>query len=241
MTNALEKVQREVDIMRQIWHPNVVPLFGVLDDPNDDSLYLVLELEEKGQIMDWDGRTLQYKSRHFPLSTLTGGISEDHLRPLVIGMTNGLAALHAQRIIHRDIKPDNVLLSAAGVPKLADFGTAKQFASDDTEGLVSDSAGTFHFFSPESCSGENYSGYTTDVWALGVTIYCCVFGRVPWLSKDHNPQELFDKIQHQPWQVPDGATITPALNSLLTSLLEKDPTKRLSLSGILTHPWVTKT
>jgi serine/threonine protein kinase len=117
MTNALEKVQREVDIMRQIWHPNVVPLFGVLDDPNDDSLYLgmtphttitltviddvvvvvvvvvllVLELEEKGQIMDWDGRTLQYKSRHFPLSTLTGGISEDQLRPLVVGMTNGLA------------------------------------------------------------------------------------------------------------------------------------------------------
>lgn len=116
MTNALEKVQKEVDIMRQIWHINVVPLFGVLDDPNEDSLYLgwyiisyhiilcimlthvddvciciVMELEEKGQIMDWDSRAMRYRSKHYPVS-LAGGIGEDQLRPLVLGIAHGLAA-----------------------------------------------------------------------------------------------------------------------------------------------------
>jgi len=230
----LERVRTEIAAMRALWHPNLLPLFGVMEDDDEDSLHLIVEIEEKGQLMDWEGASLRYKSNNFPPS-VTGGLDELVARDLFRGIVEGLHYMHSSGYVHRDLKPDNILLHASGTPKISDFGLAVK----TEDGLIREYVGTRHFFSPECCaaqrsgadddalpmdappppmmlgfgapppppSGRPYNGYSSDVWALGVTLYTMIFGAVPWLSVDGNYDILFGK--HSESTAPDPCRCKP--------------------------------
>ncbi|EDM13666.1 calcium/calmodulin-dependent protein kinase kinase 2, beta, isoform CRA_b [Rattus norvegicus] len=182
----IEQVYQEIAILKKLDHPNVVKLVEVLDDPNEDHLYMV----------------------------------------------------HYQKIIHRDIKPSNLLVGEDGHIKIADFGVSNEFKGSDA--LLSNTVGTPAFMAPESLSETRkiFSGKALDVWAMGVTLYCFVFGQCPFM--DERIMCLHSKIKSQALEFPDQPDIAEDLKDLITRMLDKNPESRIVVPEIKLHPWVTR-
>ncbi|KAG8122784.1 hypothetical protein E2320_018223, partial [Naja naja] len=109
--------------------------------------------------------------------------------------------VHYQKIIHRDIKPSNLLLGDDGHVKIADFGVSNQFEGSDAQ--LSSTAGTPAFMAPEtiSDSGKSFSGKALDVWAMGITLFCFVYGKCPFI--DEFILALHNKIKNKPVEFPE--------------------------------------
>ncbi len=144
--SPLHKVYREIAIMKKLDHPNVVKLVEVLDDPEDDNIYMAFEYLEGGEVV----AEIPTDS---PLSETDAWLA---LRDVVLGMEY----LHYQKIIHRDIKPSNLLRDKAGIVKIADLGVSDEFHG--TDAFLTNTAGTPAFTPPESVGhrpgDEPYSG-----------------------------------------------------------------------------------
>jgi len=222
--NPLDKVYREIAIMKKLDHPNVVKLVEVVDDPEDDQMYMVFELLERGEILE-----VPSASPLGETGTWTG------FRDVLLG----LEYLHYQKIIHRDIKPSNLLRADSGEVKIADLGVSNEFHG--TDAFLTSTVGTPAFTPPESLSqqpGEPpYSGKTADIWSLGVTLYSLVFGKVPF--HETNILALYNQIRFHDFKIPENFEISSELEDLLRKMLIKDPTKRISLAEIKEHDWVT--
>ncbi|GAB6033528.1 hypothetical protein CHUAL_013404 [Chamberlinius hualienensis] len=221
--NPLERVYQEIAVLKKLDHPNVVKLVEVLDDPDEDNLYMVFTLLERGQV-------IEIPTDH-PLS-------EDQAWCYIRDVLQGIEYLHFQKIIHRDIKPSNLLLGDSGHVQIADFGVCNEF--DGNDALLSNTAGTPAFMAPEALRGnrDKYSGKAADIWAMGVTLYAFVYGQVPF--HDENVLALYNKIQHQSLTFPEKPQVSEELQNLISKMLEKEPSKRITLPDIKEHPWITK-
>ncbi|XP_075999445.1 calcium/calmodulin-dependent protein kinase kinase 2 isoform X2 [Genypterus blacodes] len=225
----LERVYQEIAILKKLDHSNVVKLVEVLDDPSEDHLYMVFELVKQGAVME------------VPTDKPFG---EDQARFYFQDLLRGIEYLHYQRIIHRDVKPSNLLVGEDGHIKIADFGVSNQFEGADA--LLTSTVGTPAFLAPEALSEtrKNFSGKALDVWAMGVTLYCFVFGVCPFM--DERILSLHQKIKTQPVELPERlvktfkADISEDVKDLLLKMLDKNPETRISIPQIKVHPWVTR-
>ncbi|KAI8603318.1 kinase-like domain-containing protein [Dissophora ornata] len=240
-----QKIRREIAIMKKCVHPNVVNLIEVIDDPTARKIYLVLEYMKGGEVRWKDAEDK-------PILSLQDA------RSIFRDVVLGLEYLHMQGIIHRDIKPANLLLSAEGAVKISDFGVShfseknsqssiiaqqQQQWGDDLE--LAKTAGSPAFFAPELCYASPTRPPITkaiDIWALGVTLYCLIYGRCPFIADTEF--ELFNIIpRRQPSfldSVPGREFVNSDLKDLLSRLLEKDVHKRITLKEVKEHPWVTE-
>uniref|UniRef100_A0AAR2JE91 calcium/calmodulin-dependent protein kinase n=1 Tax=Pygocentrus nattereri TaxID=42514 RepID=A0AAR2JE91_PYGNA len=218
----LERVYQEIAILKKLDHPNVVKLVEVLDDPSEDHLYMVFELVKQGAVME------------VPTDK---PLNEDQARFYFQDLLRGIEYLHYQKIIHRDVKPSNLLVGEDGHIKIADFGVSNQFEGADA--LLTSTVGTPAFLAPETLSEtrKNFSGKALDVWAMGVTLYCFVFGVCPFM--DERILSLHQKIKTQPVELPD-ADVSDDLKDLLFKMLDKNPETRITVPQIKVHPWVTR-
>ncbi|XP_068101260.1 calcium/calmodulin-dependent protein kinase kinase 2 isoform X3 [Hyperolius riggenbachi] len=219
----IERVYQEIAILKKLDHPNVVKLVEVLDDPSEDHLYMVFELVKKGAVMDVPANK--------PLT-------EDQARFYFQDLIKGIEYLHYQKIIHRDVKPSNLLVGEDGHIKIADFGVSNKF--EGTDALLTNTVGTPAFMAPETLSETRriFSGKALDVWAMGVTLHCFVFGQCPFM--DERILSLHSKIKNQPLEFPDQPEISDDLKDLILKMLDKNPESRISVPDIKVHPWVTK-
>ncbi|XP_048135944.1 serine/threonine-protein kinase GRIK2 isoform X2 [Rhodamnia argentea] len=208
----------KVLIMKILEHPNIVNLVEVIDDPETDHFYMVLEYV--------DGKWA-YEGSGPP-----GGIGENTARKYLRDIVSGLMYLHAHNIVHGDIKPDNLLVTSSGIVKIGDFSVSQVFEDDNDQ--LRRSPGTPVFTAPECCLGLTYRGRAADTWAVGVTLYCMVLGHYPFLGE--TLQDTYDKIVNNPLILPDG--LNPLLKNLLEGLLCKDPEHRLTLDAVAAHAWV---
>nr|XP_060613618.1 calcium/calmodulin-dependent protein kinase kinase 1-like [Anolis sagrei ordinatus] len=219
----LDRIYQEIAILKKLDHVNVVKLIEVLDDPAEDNLYMVFDLLRKGPVME------------VPTDTpFTEEQARLYFRDIVLGMEY----LHYQKIIHRDVKPSNLLLDDEGRVKIADFGVSNQFEGSDAQ--LSSTAGTPAFMAPEaiSDSGKSFSGKALDVWAMGITLFCFVYGKCPFI--DEFILALHNKIKNKPVEFPEEPWISPELKDLILKMLEKNPETRITIPDIKGHPWVTK-
>ncbi|XP_019723212.1 calcium/calmodulin-dependent protein kinase kinase 1b isoform X2 [Hippocampus comes] len=219
----LEKIYREIAILKKLDHHNVVKLVEVLDDPDEDGLHMAFELMTKGPVMEvpTDEPLTEERARFY-------------FRDLVLGMEY----LHYHKIIHRDIKPSNLLLGDDGHVKIADFGVSNEFEGADA--LLSGTAGTPAFMAPETMEDHRpeFSGKALDVWAMGVTLYCFVYGKCPFY--DEYVVSLYNKIKNKPVEFPQTPGTSDALRHLVGNMLDKNPQSRITLPSIKLHPWVTE-
>ncbi|KAF2654730.1 Pkinase-domain-containing protein [Lophiostoma macrostomum CBS 122681] len=223
--NSLDLIKEEIAIMKKLNHPNLVSLIEVLDDPEEDSLYMVMEMCKKGVVMQ-----VGLEERADPYD-------EEQCRCWFRDMILGIEYLHAQGIIHRDLKPDNCLVTDDDVLKIVDFGVSEIF-DKQRDMRTAKSAGSPAFMPPELCVPKHgeVSGRAADIWSMGVTLYCLLFGRIPF--EKHGMIELYQSIRTDDLEF--DTAIGDDVNDLLNQLLQKDPDKRINMEQLREHPWVTR-
>eukprot|EP01130_Rhizamoeba_saxonica_P015911 TRINITY_DN7249_c0_g1_i1.p1 TRINITY_DN7249_c0_g1~~TRINITY_DN7249_c0_g1_i1.p1 ORF type:complete len:225 (-),score=45.04 TRINITY_DN7249_c0_g1_i1:18-692(-) len=215
------KAVKEVSFLKQFHHENIVKVYEIIDDPFSDYLYVVMDLLKEVVNVRID--------IEFP--HLTELRAKKYMKDIV----NGLEYLHtSMNILHRDIKPNNLLVSKDDVMKIIDFSESSEFLSDDT---IRDSAGTPSYFAPEQVvpydSSCNLSGKAIDIYALGVTLFCFVTGMHPLSS--HQIINIYD-MEYTKISIPFN--LSADLRDLLDNMLQIDPIKRYTLSEIKAHPWL---
>ncbi|KAF2404638.1 Pkinase-domain-containing protein [Trichodelitschia bisporula] len=223
-SNSLDLIREEIAVMKKLNHPNLVSLYEVLDDPEEDSLYMVMELCQKGVVMK------------VGLDESADPYDEEQCRLWFRDLILGIEYLHAQGIIHRDIKPDNCLITADDVLKIVDFGVSEMFEKN-SEMTTSKSAGSPAFMPPELCVARHgqVSGRAADIWSMGVTLFCLRYGRIPF--EKGGMLELYEAIQSEECQL---GGCSDEFRDLMVRLLEKDPAKRIMMDELREHPWVTR-
>jgi len=243
VNTALNKVQQEIAIMKKLCHDHLVQMFEVIDDPDGDQLYMVLEYVPNGTIMEWDECNETFYSR-FTGSTYSEEQAAFHLMDIIAGM----AYLHQHHICHRDLKPENILLTANNRCKIADFGVSHYFEQEEdrtpralnyiyrsqSRGQLKTTEGTWSFWSPEMCeSGSGgYSGYAADVWSIGVILWVMIFGKLPFVEE--TPPELFQAIANKPHEFPETDDFKPSddVKDLLNRFLTKSAKERITIPEI---------
>ena len=221
-----EQLKREIAIMKKVDHRNVVRLVEVMDDPHNDRLYMVMEYVEHGHVGSSE------MPEPIPLHLV-----KQYMRDALLG----LDYLHYHNIIHRDIKPDNLLLSATGECKIGDLGMSTVLSS--TQELLHEySAGTPAYRPPEMCQGQGFSGQAADVWSLGVTMYFLLYAQLPfWGSSEMLlAQSIIDKELVFP-DDEEAQTVEPVddgCKHFIARMLEKDPRERVSVEDMLRDDWL---
>eukprot|EP01004_Peranema_trichophorum_P003045 NODE_2059_length_1702_cov_66.735909_g1762_i0.p1 GENE.NODE_2059_length_1702_cov_66.735909_g1762_i0~~NODE_2059_length_1702_cov_66.735909_g1762_i0.p1 ORF type:complete len:478 (+),score=93.26 NODE_2059_length_1702_cov_66.735909_g1762_i0:84-1517(+) len=208
------QLKREVSIMLNLNHPNIVKIIEVLQ--SEHNVYMVLEFVQGGELFDniKDNKRLdEKKARNFFQQLVTG-----------------VHMCHEHGICHRDLKPENLLISGDGKLKIADFGLANLQKGNEFLKTV---CGTPNYVAPEVLTQAKYDGFKSDMWSCGVILYVMLAGRLPFYQK-HLP-DLVEKIKAGDYKMPD--TIPPLAADLIRKLLNTDPDKRLSIPEIIQHPW----
>lgn len=200
--------------MKKLNHPNLCALIEVLDDPREDSLYMVMEMCKKGIIMKvgLDQRSDPY--------------DDESCRRWFRDLILGIEYLHAQGIVHRDIKTDNCLLTEEDILKVVDFGVSEMFEKD-SEMLTAKSAGSPAFLPPELCVVKHgdISGKSADIWSMGVTLYCLRYGHIPF--EKSGIFELYEAIRTD--ELNFEAERDEAFQDLMHRIFEKDASKRIKM------------
>uniref|UniRef100_A0A8C2L4H1 Calcium/calmodulin-dependent protein kinase kinase 1, alpha a n=1 Tax=Cyprinus carpio TaxID=7962 RepID=A0A8C2L4H1_CYPCA len=223
----LERVYQEIAILKKLDHLNIVKLVEVLDDPAEDIFYQ----------LTYNNVSLLVTSPVMEVPS-DSPFSEEQARHYFRDIVLGIEYLHYQKIVHRDIKPSNLLLGDDGHVKIADFGVSNQFEGNDA--LLSSTAGTPAFMAPETLSDnrKSFSGKALDVWAMGVTLYCFVYGKCPFI--DEYILALHNKIKSKPVEFPEMPAISEGLKNLVSRMLDKNPDTRIPIPEIKVDPWVTQ-
>ncbi|KAH9827362.1 calcium/calmodulin-dependent protein kinase kinase cmkC-like [Teratosphaeria destructans] len=223
--NSLFLIKEEIAVMKKLDHNNLVSLIEVLDDPQEDSLYMVLEYCKKGVVMKvgLDERAEPYE--------------DEQCRCWFRDMILGLEYLHHQGIIHRDIKPDNCLITEDDVLKIVDFGVSEMFEKA-SEMATAKSAGSPAFMPPELCVARHgqVSGRAADIWSMGVTLFCLRYGHIPF--EQTGMLDLYESIRNDDLVLDNEQDRN--FEDLMRRTLEKDPDKRITMVELREHPWVTK-
>lgn len=222
--NGEQNVQREIEILRRLRHPNVIQLVDVIHNEEKQKMYLVMEYCVGGlqEMLD------TAPDKKFPEWQAHGYMCQ---------LLDGLEYLHGQGTIHKDIKPSNLLLTTGGVLKISDFGVAERldyFAKDDT---CRTSQGSPAFQPPEIANGvESFSGYKVDVWSSGVTLFNITTGKFPF--KGDNIYRLFENIGKGVFTVPRN--VPSPLANLIQGMLQMDPNERFGVQEVKRHPWIKR-
>lgn len=208
---AGERFLREARTAAAVGHANVVAIIDVGRD--HDRLYLVQELVTGGSVKD--------------LLLASGGIlGEYRAIELIADCCAGLQAIHEAGLVHRDIKPDNILLTGDGSAKLADFGLAKPVANTEQLTMTGATIGTPAYMSPEQAQGAKSLDIRSDIFSLGATLYCLVTGGAPY--KGDTIWAVVAKMLTEP--VPDPRTDHPGLSNgvaaVIMRAMAKDPNER---------------
>ncbi|KRY10875.1 Serine/threonine-protein kinase STK11, partial [Trichinella patagoniensis] len=225
IVNGEQDVANEVRLLRRLYHPNVVQVYDVIVDNEKQKLYLVLEYCV-GSLQLMLDRSVQKRLPRW------------QAHRYFVQLLDGLDYLHGMGVVHKDIKPGNLLVTVGERLKISDFGVAEALSIYAGNDLISVARGTPKFQPPEIAQGcGSFHGFLIDVWSAGVTLYNLVSGQYPFHGE--NVFILYENICSKQLQVPTDC-VDPLLESLLRGMLEKDPDRRLSLRQVRRHEWVIK-
>jgi eukaryotic-like serine/threonine-protein kinase len=208
-SDQLERFRREARAVAQLSHPHIV---GVIDygedlDPAHPRPYIVFEYVE--------GETLKERIRRSGRLPITEAVA------YAIEISRALGTAHARHIVHRDVKPQNVLIDEEGQAKVTDFGIARTL---DEEGLTADGRvlGTTDYVSPEQALGRPVTGQS-DLYSLGIVLYEMLTGEVPFKGEN----QIAVAMKHVREELPDVQRRRPEVSAALAAVVEAATAKRL--------------
>lgn len=211
---VLHAIEREIVIMKLIDHPNIMRLYDVWETSTE--LYLILEYIEGGELFD-------YLCNRGKLSTSE---ALGYFQQIMVAVDY----CHHFNIAHRDLKPENLLLDKDNNIKVADFGMA---AWQGKTNLLQTACGSPHYAAPEVVMGRAYNGACSDIWSCGIVLYALLAGKLPF--DDDDMGVLLDKVKIGKFMMPTH--LDPSAKDLISKMLEKNPTKRITVSEVLKHPF----
>ncbi|GBP55695.1 hypothetical protein EVAR_18988_1 [Eumeta japonica] len=213
-TKDLKNLRQECDIQRQLNHPNIIRMIDSFD--TETELVVVTEHAEK--------------ELHNVLAK-EGCLNEKEAKKITWDLVSALYYLHSHRVLHRDLKPQNVLLDNTGCAKLCDFGLARIMTN--ATHILTSIKGTPLYMAPELIDEKPYD-HQADLWSLGCIVYELLAGQPPFCTM--SIWQLIRMIRHKPVQWP--SFISADARSFLQGLLHKDSARRMSWAEILEHPFV---
>ncbi|KAM9789415.1 death-associated protein kinase 3 [Neosynchiropus ocellatus] len=217
-----EEIEREVNILREIQHSNIITLHDIFENKTD--VILILELVSGGELFDF----LAEKE----------SLTEEEATQFLKQILDGVHYLHSKRIAHFDLKPENIMLLDKNVPnpriKLIDFGIAHQIkAGNEFKNIF----GTPEFVAPEIVNYEPL-GLEADMWSIGVITYILLSGASPFLGE--TKQETLTNISGVNYDFDEEyfSNTSELAKDFIRRLLVKDPKKRMTIQDSLEHPWI---
>ncbi len=209
---VVERFRREAQAVGNLNHPNIVTVYDVVE--NDGQQAVIMEYVEGMTLRE----VLDQKTRLSPSLTIHIGMA----------IASALDAAHASGIVHRDIKPGNILLTQTGRVMLADFGIAKAVNAAESD-LTNQNImmGTAKYLSPEQVRGKPLDG-RADIYSLGLVMYECLAGRVPFIGES-DVETALARVQREPTNLlKKRPNLPPALTSFVHLMLQRDPDRRPS-------------
>ena len=222
-----QEIRNEINILKQLSHPNIVKIYEFYISENH--YYIITEFCKEGELFSY------IKNKY----------SERQLAVLFYQVFSGLWYLHENKILHRDIKLENIMIDGKEKDKstgeelfwakIIDFGTAKLFEKNKKE---KDVVGSSYYIAPEVLK-QNYNE-KCDTWSVGVILYMTLVGRAPFDGKDD--EEIIYKINSVDYNKNEPRLVkhSPEVRDLVSHLLDKNIEKRYSAKEALNHPWFTK-
>ncbi len=224
----LEILLREVEILKEVDHPNIIKLIEIHED--DKYLHLITELCTGGELFDRIISKTQSPEGHF---------SEKDAASLIRCILDAIRYCHDEKqIVHRDLKPENFLYSTpdeSSPIKIIDFGLSRH---ESNVGIMKTKVGTPYYVAPEVLRRE----YTKscDIWSIGVITYILLCGYPPFYGDSDN--QIFDQVRTGlfTFPSPDWDDISECAKDFIRSLLRMEPSRRLTARQALTHTWITR-
>ncbi|XP_006560600.1 calcium/calmodulin-dependent protein kinase II isoform X41 [Apis mellifera] len=217
-----QKLEREARICRKLQHPNIVRLHDSIQEENYH--YLVFDLVTGGELFE------DIVAREF--------YSEADASHCIQQILESVHHCHHNGVVHRDLKPENLLLASkakGAAVKLADFGLAIEVQGEAQAWFGF--AGTPGYLSPEVLKKEPY-GKPVDIWACGVILYILLVGYPPFWDEDQHRLYAQIKTGSYDYPSPEWDTVTPEAKNLINQMLTVNPSKRITASEALKHPWI---
>jgi len=227
----MKKILYETDLMKKLNHPNITKILEVFED--DDYILISMEYINGGNLFSF------VKKRR--------KLSEKTAKYLFKQIILGIQHIHSHKIVHRDIKLENILIDLNNNIKICDFGIGKILTYKKQ--LLYDKCGTPMYMAPEillSSKNHGYEGYPVDIWSAGISLYIMLSGTLPFNlknnenssmdeSSENNIELQYSIINNDPKYI---EKISDEARDLLKGLLNKNPNKRLTIDQILNHPWL---
>eukprot|EP01136_Pigoraptor_vietnamica_P010156 Opistho-1_new@47449 len=212
----LSHLSKDVRLLQLLEHPNIIRLYQVIE--TDDEFYIFMQFAGGGEIIDYISKK--------------GRLSEKDARVFFRQIVSAIDHCHESRVVHRDLKLENILLSADRNVLISDFGLGRTFTDD----LCGTFCGTPLYAAPELVSGIKYPGPPADVWAMGVVLYAMVVGNPPFQAEAL--KQLYEKIKAVNYTFPDY--LSEGIKDLIRKILVKDIAQRYTVAQIREHPWLNE-
>lgn len=224
MEKKSDKTLNEANIMRSLTHPCVVQMFDITN--TRDSVYFTLELMKGGELL------ARIQEKHY--------LSEDISKFFFYQMCHAIEYLHKQKITHRDLKPDNILLATTDdhtLLKISDFGLSKLIKNNS---VLKTLCGTPLYVAPEVLLTEGRGEYTekVDIWSLGVVLFTCLSGTLPFADEYGTPAAEQIKNGRFHFRSSNWKDASPSAKTLIRELLTTDVQKRPSIDELMQHRWL---
>lgn len=206
--------EREIRVHSKLSHPHIVKFYSMIDD--SVNWYILMEYVPGGNLARFHHNQKDYRTKPSIVMKYSCQLAD------------ALSYIHSLKIVHRAVKPENILLDVFGNVKLTDFGWSACCTC-----ALSRQCGTSHYIAPEILENKLYD-YKVDVWSLGIVIYELLCGEIPYMSKD--VKFMLKKISKGNLTFPDD--VDKLAVDLIMKMLKYEPEQRLSASEIMNHPWL---
>jgi len=210
----VERVAREIHILKIIRHPNIIQLYEIVETTKQ--LYLITEYMSGGELYEY--------------IVANNRIKEPEACRLFQQVISGVEYIHKLNIVHRDLKPENLLLDFNKNVRIVDFGLSNTYKQGEK---LKTACGSPCYAAPEMIAGKKYNGLQVDIWSAGVVLFALLCGYLPF--EDPNTANLYKKILSGDYTIPKF--LSPQAKEMIKGILNIDPIKRFTIEDIRKHPW----